>query len=99
MTMTAVRPHSSLLSLEQRAILALWYEVNASLSAYHKLISSFDSAQSAWQVKVEAWRQIGIHHSHLKRHEQPDQTTTSIDKIQQALTEGRYGLLFANQPD
>ncbi len=87
------------LSIEQRAILALWYEVNASLSAYHKLISNFDEAQLAWQAKLEAWRQLGIHSTHLKRHEQPEQTQANIDKIQQALTEGRYGLLFADQSD
>ena len=94
--MTAV---SSVLSDEQRAILALWTEVNASLSAYHKLITSFGAAELAWQAKAEAWRQLGIHHTHLARHEQPEQTQASIDKIQQALIEGRYGLLFADQPD
>lgn len=90
---------SSLLTDDQRAVLALWYEVNASLSAYHKLITFFGHAQLAWQAKVEAWRQLGIHHTHLKRHEQPEQTCANIDKIQQALLEGRYGLLFADQPD
>ena len=94
--MTAV---SSVLSDEQRAILALWTEVNASLSAYHKLITSFGVAELAWQAKAEVWRQLGIHHTHLVRHEQPEQTQASIDKIQQALIEGRYGLLFADQPD
>ena len=94
--MTAV---TSLLSAEQRAVLALWTEVNASLSAYHKLISAFGSAGLAWNAKVEAWRQLGIHSTHLKRHEQPEQTLTTIDKIQQAWLEGKYGLLFADQPD
>ena len=94
--MTAVSP---VLPDEQRAILALWTEVNASLSAYHKLITSFGTAELAWQAKAEAWRQLGIHHTHLARHEQPAQTQASIDKIQQALNEGRYGLLFSNQPD
>ena len=42
---------------------------------------------------------VGLHHTHLKRHEQPEQTRAAIDKIQQALTDGRYGLLFAGQPD
>ena len=74
--MTAV---SSLLTDDQRAVLALWYEVNASLSAYHKLITSFGHPQLAWQAKVEAWRQLGIHHTHLKRHEQPEQTKADID--------------------
>ena len=90
---------TSSLSDEQRAVLALWTEVNASLSAYHKLITSFGTAELAWYAKVDAWRQLGIHHSHLARHEQPEHTQASIDKIQQALIEGRYGLLFADQPD
>ena len=94
--MTAV---TSSLTDDQRAVLALWYEVNASLSAYHKLLTSFGNAELAWQAKVEAWRQAGIHHTHLKRHEQPEQTLTNIDKIQQALIEGRYGLLFADESD
>ncbi|WP_333614635.1 DNA-processing protein DprA [Psychrobacter sp.] len=94
--MTAV---TFLLSAEQRAVLAVWTEVNASLSAYHKLISNFGTAGLAWNAKVEAWRQLGIHSTHLKRHEQPEQTLTTIDKIQQALLDGKYGLLFADQPD
>jgi DNA processing protein len=94
--MTAV---SSLLSDEQRAVLALWTEVNASLSAYHKLVTSFGNAELAWCAKVEAWRQLGIHSTHLKRHEQPQQTQATIDTIQQALLDNKYGLLFADQSD
>lgn len=85
------------LSDEQRAILALWFELNASLSSYHKLIHNYDSAQLAWQAGVESWRQLGIHHSHLTRHEHPEKTRASIDTIQQALIEEKYGLLFADQ--
>lgn len=87
------------LSDEQRAILALWFELNASLSSYHKLIHHYSGAQLAWQAGVEPWRQLGIHHSHLARHEQPEQTRASIDIIQQALIEEKYGLLFADQPN
>ena len=86
-----------ILSDEQRAILALWFELNASLSSYHKLIHNYDSAQLAWQAGVESWRQLGIHHSHLTRHEHPEKTRASIDTIQQALIEEKYGLLFADQ--
>lgn len=96
MTVTAF---SSLLSDEQRAVLALWTEVNASLSAYHKLVTSFGNAELAWCAKVEAWRQLGIHSTHLKRHEQPQQTQATIDTIQQALLDKKYGLLFADQSD
>ena len=94
--MTAV---TSLLSAEQRAVLALWTEVNSSLSAYHKLITFFGNAELAWGAKVEAWRQLGIHSTHIKRHENPEQTQDTIDSIQQALLDNKYGLLFANQPD
>ena len=94
--MTAV---TSLLSAEQRAVLALWTEVNASLSAYHKLITFFGNAELAWGAKVEAWRQLGIHSTHIKRHEQPEKTQDTIDSIQQALLDNKYGILFANQPD
>jgi len=96
MIMSAV---PSLLSAEQRAVLALWAEVNASLSTYHKLITSFGSAELAWGAKVEAWRQLGIHSTHLKRHEQSEQTRATIDNIQQALLEEKYGLLFVDQSD
>ena len=92
--MTAV---TSLLSAEQRAILALWTEVNASLSAYHKLITFFGNAELAWGAKVEAWRQLGIHSTHIKRHENPEQTQATIDNIQQSLLDNKYGLLFADQ--
>lgn len=94
--MTAV---TSSLTDDQRAILALWYEVNASLSAYYKLVSTFGSAQLAGVAGIEAWRQLGIHHTHLARHEQPEQTQANIDKIQHALLDKKYGLLFADQPD
>lgn len=84
---------------EQRAILALWYEVNASLTAYHKLVSAFGSAQQAWSATAGSWKQLGIHHSHLKRHEEHQQTLASLDAIQQALTAGKYQILFAEQPE
>ena len=87
------------LSDDQRAILALWFELNASLSSYHKLIHSYGSAQLALQAGVESWRQLGMHHTHLTRHEQPEQTRASVDNIQQALIDNKYGLLFAEQPN
>ena len=94
--MTAISP---ILSDEQRAVLALWYEVNASLSAYAKLLNAFGSAQQAWTAKGGAWQQLGIHHSHLQRHDQSQQTLESIDKIEQALNAGKYQLLFADQAE
>ena len=87
------------LSDDHRAVLALWYEVNASLSAYHKLLTSFGSAQQAWAAKVGAWQQLGIHHTHLKRHEEEHKTLESINKIEKAVQAGEYQLLFSDQPE
>ncbi|WP_201528428.1 DNA-processing protein DprA [Psychrobacter frigidicola] len=89
----------STLSDNQRAILAIWYEVNASLSAYHKLVTAFGSAQQAWTAKAGAWQQLSIHHSHLKRHEEQQQTLDSINKIEAALNAKKYQLLFAEQAE
>ena len=93
--MTASKPT---LSADQRATVALWYEVNASLKAFHKLISYFGGAQQAWSATLSAWRELGIHQTHLARHEQPEQTIASIDKIIIALDSGKYQILFADQP-
>lgn len=90
---------SPYLDSNQRAILALWYEVNASLSAYHKLINSFGNAEQAWAASFSAWKALGIHQAHLKRHEQQAQTVANIDKIEQALASEHYQLLFADQPE
>lgn len=90
---------SSSLSSEQCAILALWYEINASLSAYHKLISAFGSAEQAWSASFSAWKELGVHRAHLQRHEQPEQTLASIDKIEQALIAKQYQLVFADQSE
>ncbi len=90
---------SSSLSSEQRAILALWYEINASLSAYHKLISAFGSAEQAWSASFSAWKELGVHRAHLQRHEQTEQTLASIDKIEQALIAKQYQLVFADQSE
>ena len=93
--MTASKPT---LSADQRATVALWYEVNASLKAFHKLISYFGGAQQAWSATLSAWRELGIHQTHLARHEEPEQTIASIDKIVIELDSGKYQILFADQP-
>ena len=83
------------LSDEQRAIVALWYEVNASLSAYHKLITAFGSAGQAWAASAGTWQQRRIHRSHIVRHEQHQQTVDAVTAIEQALAAGKYQLVFA----
>lgn len=88
-----------ILSAEQRANLALWYEVNASLTAYHKLINHFGAVQQAWAAPISAWRELGIHQTHLDRHGHTEQTIANINKIIAALDIGKYQLIFADQPE
>lgn len=90
---------SSHLDPNQRVILALWYEVNGSLSAYHKLLSAFGDAQQAWEAGFDAWQTLGVHAAHLARHKNKEQTSASIDKIEQALAAGQYQLIFADQAE
>ena len=92
-------PLTTALTEHQRAVLALWYEVNASLAAYDKLVSGFGSALSAWSATASAWRELGIHSAHIKRHEQPLETATSIEAIEQAVAAGKYQLIFKEQPE
>ena len=92
-----MNPVTPPLSDEQRAIVALWYEVNASLSAYHKLTTAFGSAAQAWTASVGAWQQLRVHRSHITRHEQGQQTLEALDTIEQALSSGKYQMVFAEQ--
>ncbi len=94
--MTAAKPT---LSAEQRASLALWYEVNASLTAFHKLVSHFGDAQQAWAASSSVWRELSIHRTHLERHDQREQTDASLEQIVQALNQGKYQLIFADTPE
>ena len=88
-----------ILSADQRASLALWYEVNGSLSAYYKLVSNFGSTQQAWAATHSAWRELGIHQAHLQRHQQTEQTLASLEDILAALAAGKYQLIFTDQPE
>lgn len=60
----------SSLTAEQRACLLLWQRVNTSLSACYKLVTHFETAQSALQAGMSQWKNLGIHKKHLQRHKQ-----------------------------
>lgn len=87
------------LTADQRAMMALWIETNASLTAYQKLIAAFGSADNAYQASFEDWRQLGIHQLHIKRHQDPSATIRIIESIETALIQQKYQLIFANHPD
>ncbi len=52
---------------EASALLALWYVVNTSLSAFYKLYRHSGSAKSALCEPVSTWQALDIHAAHLKR--------------------------------
>lgn len=52
---------------ERHALLALWYVVNTSLSAFYKLYRHSGSAKSALCEPISTWQTLDIHAAHLKR--------------------------------
>ena len=82
------------LSTAQRAIVTLWQRVNTSLSAYHKLVTHFGSAEAALHASSHAWQQLRIHSTHVKRHQDASNTDTFASEVQTALDNGQYRLLF-----
>ncbi len=88
-----------MLNPTQQAILALWQQVNASLSAYNKLVKAFFNAENALQATSEDWKQLGLHASHIERHQNTLQTEFFIEQVNIALQQGEYQLLFFYQDE
>ncbi len=86
-----------MLNNTQRAQLAIWYEVNASLSAYGKLIKAFFNTENAWQATKDDWQEIGLHSKHLQRHEKRAETQAFLDTVNTAIEKGQYQLIFADE--
>lgn len=79
---------------QQCDILTLWYQVNASLSAYAKLISSFGSATAALSASLEQWQQLALHPSHLSRYQKRAKADHAVNCVEKALADGHYQLIF-----
>ncbi len=88
-----------MLNITQQAILALWQQVNTSLSAYYKLITAFSNAENALQASCEDWQQLGLHASHIARHRDKAKTDKFIAEVNSALQRGEYQLLFFYQDE
>ncbi len=82
---------------DQRAILALWYVVNASLSSYYKLLTAFGSAKLALVAPSSSWQELGIHKSHLVRLLDKSSTDAFVFTTQERLQKGVFGILFAGE--
>lgn len=49
---------------DKTAILALWYIVNTSLSAFTKLTTHFGDAKQALIAELSQWQALGLHQKH-----------------------------------
>ena len=85
-----------ILTHQQQAILSLWQQVNASLAAYHKLLTHFGSARSALDAGGQAWEKIGIHATHVARHQDTDKSQQVLEQIERSVYQGEYQLVFAD---
>ena len=88
-----------ILTHQQQAILSLWQQVNASLTAYHKLLTHFGSARSAIDAGGQAWEKIGIHATHVARHQDTDKSQQVLEQIERSVYQGEYQLVFADGKD
>lgn len=88
-----------ILTHQQQAILSLWQQVNASLTAYHKLLTHFGSARSALDAGGQAWAKIGIHATHVARHQDTDKSQQVLEQIERSVYQGEYQLVFADGKD
>ncbi len=88
-----------MLNAKQQAILALWQQVNVSLSAYNKLIEAFSSAENAMQASSAEWRKLGLHASHIERHQDTAKTEKFLAEVNNSLEKGDYQLLFFYQDE
>lgn len=82
------------LSPFQLATLCLWRQVNASLSAYYKLIQNFDSVDAAIKATSSQWKALGIHDKHIDRHKDKNATDIFIEQVKHDINTGRYQILF-----
>lgn len=82
-----------------RAVLALWFEVNCSLSSYKKLMAGFNGAVNAWRASAADWQQLGIHKLHIARHKDNSATLKFLETIENGLAQQKYQLLFADHAD
>lgn len=97
---TAIEPATSTtLTQTHIATLSLWQQVNASLSAYYKLIQKFGTPSNAMNATPSQWEELGIHSKHIERHKDQAHTDAFISQVQNDLNQGNYQLIFAEDKD
>lgn len=81
----------------QRAVLSLWYVVNASLTSYARLVAQFGDAKTALSATPSDWQALAIHKNHLNRLADIASVRAFLRACEQDLAGGRYGLLFLGE--
>lgn len=81
---------------ENTATLALWYVVNASLTAFYKLTKQFGMAKEALCQDRSDWQALGIHSAHITRHQDTADVMAVLDRLYGECERGGYGMLFTN---
>lgn len=81
---------------EKRAMLLLWFIVNASPSAYWKLIGAFGSAKNGLTQHQTAWQDLNIHQTHLDRfkHYVDKQLPDGFLACLSDITQKKYDVIF-----
>ncbi len=79
---------------DQRATLALWFTVNASLSSYYKLVARFDTPLNALRASSADWQVLGLHKAHIARFSDRDSMKAFVRDIENNIAKEVYGVLF-----
>lgn len=83
----------------QRAVLTLWYVVNASLNSYARLMEQFGDPKVALSAKRGDWQTLGIHKNHLNRLDDDASIRAFLRACEQDLADNRYLLIFFDDDD
>ena len=62
-------------------------------------IDPFWSARSALDAGGQAWEKIGIHATHVARHQDTDKSQQVLEQIERSVYQGEYQLVFADGKD
>lgn len=79
---------------DKQAVLALWYIVNTSLTAFYKLVAHCGDAKAVLLSDPAVWQGLGIHAAHQKRWQDAVDVTAFVDKVAYDVGCGSYGLLI-----
>lgn len=84
---------------QHKDVLLLWYAVNASLTAYTKLVTAFGDASQALMRPISDWQALGIHKSHVQRYADKASLEAFFYHVQSHCQNGLYQVLFYDEED